>query len=295
MNGISPVAQRCWRLARSLGKALAFLAVAAGYTLYAGLAVRRRRTEARSRARAIHQQRGTRMLLRLLGVRVRMTGNLRTLTEDSRPRLLVCNHLGVLDPFVLAATLRMALVGKAEIADWPGAGWVARTMGVVFVERDGSLAQVEAFVERVQQRLRSGVDVLVFPEGTTNGRPNVLPFQTVAFQSVAGQEGEVVLPLYLHVRSVEGQAATGPRRQRVIWAEGAETFLAHCWQLLALRGVDMEIHVGEPISAEGRDRKTLARRAQAQVEALARDALGETTLGETACDEEHTPVQAPSE
>ena len=255
-----------------LGKLIAFAVVAVGYTLYAGVAVRLKRSRRqRMRATARHQQRGARLLLSLLGVQVQMTGHREQLRKN-RPALLVSNHLGVLDPFVLAARLRMALVGKAEIADWPAAGWVARTMGVLFVER-GRVGAVETFVERVQRRLRCGVNVLAFPEGTTNGRPQVLPFKTGVFSSVAYQEGEAVQPLYLHVHSVNGKPATGARRQKIVWAGGDESFGTHCWRLLALQEVTVELRVGEPIATDQCGRKELARRAQVQIEDMAVETL----------------------
>ena len=260
---------------RRLWKLAAFVAVAAGYTLYAGAAVRSTSSRReRAQAMARRQQRGARRLLRILGVRVTVNGPDPEALAAERPTLLVCNHLGLLDPFVLAARLRMALVGKAEIDDWPVAGWVARTMGVLFVERGRGVA-VEDFVARVQKRLRTGgVPVLAFPEGTTNERPQVLPFKTGVFSSVAGQEGEAVLPLYLHVRSVDGVPADGTRRRRVIWSGGTESAGAHAWRLLGLRRVEMELRVGTPIDAGAHGRRALARRAQDQVEAMADDALG---------------------
>jgi 1-acyl-sn-glycerol-3-phosphate acyltransferase len=260
---------------RRLWKLVAFVTVAVGYTLYAGVAVRlKRSSRERAQAMARHQQRGARLLLRILGVRVRVKGRPLEHRAGAPPTLLVSNHLGLLDPFVLASQVQAALVGKAEIDDWPAAGWVARTMGVLFVER-GHSGAVKGFVERVQERLRDGVSVLAFPEGTTNERSQVLPFKTGVFSGVAGQKGEVVLPLYLHVRSIDGRPArVGEERRRVIWAGGTEPGLAHAWRLLALRRVVMEVRVGEPIDAGEHGRRALARRAQRQVEAMAEGALG---------------------
>ena len=126
------------RQVRRAGRLAAFVVVAAGYTLYAGIAVRLhalRHQAGTPRAMARHQQRGARLLLRILGVRTTLAG-CRDALRSNTPRLLVSNHLGLLDPFVLAARLRVALVGKAAIGRWPAAGWVARTMGVIFVERE---------------------------------------------------------------------------------------------------------------------------------------------------------------
>lgn len=264
--------QQVWRQGRRLGRLAAFVGVAAGYTLYAGIAVRLKpEGQPRVRATARHQQRGARLLLRILGVRAVLVGRTEALAEE-RPALLACNHLGLLDPFVLAARLRMALVGKAEIAGWPAAGWVARTMGVVFVKRDRTHG-VEGFAQRVRERLEHGVNVLAFPEGTTNADPQVRPFKTGVFLGVAEHDEATVVPLYLHVRSIGGEAATGARRQQVIWAGGSASALVHAWRLLALPRVTMEVRVGTPIAAKERGRKELARRAQEQVEAMAAEAL----------------------
>jgi uncharacterized protein (DUF2384 family) len=60
---------------RRLWKLVAFVAVAAGYTLYAGAAVRSTSSRReRAQAMARRQQRGARRLLRILGVRVTVNG-----------------------------------------------------------------------------------------------------------------------------------------------------------------------------------------------------------------------------
>lgn len=233
------------------------------HTLYTAVAVRRRPPERRAAFRAHRQHVGCRRLCEILGVRVTVEGDL----PGHDGMLVVCNHFGVLDPLVLASRLPVAFVGKAGIRQWPFVGWVCATMGVIFVERERRSATA-SFVEQVRARMADGVDVLVFPEGTTTRGRTVRPFKTGAFAAVAGTDGRV-LPLFLDARTVEGRPAVGAERERVVWAEGSPSFLVHFWHLLGLRRVHMVLRVGPPVSADGHDRKALARALHACVHRLA--------------------------
>jgi 1-acyl-sn-glycerol-3-phosphate acyltransferase len=251
------------RFLRGLGRVFSLAGTTFAHTLYLALKVRRLPPEAQALYRARRQQVGCAILCRILGVRVRVRG---TLPEGGR-MLAVCNHFGVLDPLVLASVTPVSFVGKAEMRDWPFIGWVTKTMGVVFVERERRM-QTAAFVDEMQDKLRKGVRVLVFPEGTTGPTEAVMPFKTGAFAAVVGLEAGAVLPLYLKVLRVEGAPAVGPVRDRVVWSNSPQSFVQHGWQLLTLRGVEMEVRVGQPIPVGEHDRKGLAERAHEQVHAL---------------------------
>lgn len=253
---------------RALWRLLRVLWTTTTHTLYLSLAVRFRPPEARAAFRAWRQHVGCRALCRILGVRVVVEGAL----PGRDGALLVCNHFGVLDPLVLASQVPLAPVAKAEVADWPYVGWVCRTMGVIFVRRERR-TQTISFVDTVQQRLREGVHVLVFPEGTTSGERRVMPFKTGAFEAVAGMEDGTVLPLYLDAVTVEGVPAEGAAREKVVWADSDLTFVQHVWQLLGLKQVEMRIRLGTPVSTAGRDRKELAQISHAQVRALSETQL----------------------
>ncbi|WP_367998774.1 lysophospholipid acyltransferase family protein, partial [Photobacterium sanguinicancri] len=48
---------------------------------------------------------------------------------------VVANHSSWLDIFALNARKRIYFVSKAEVAKWPGIGWLARATGTVFINR----------------------------------------------------------------------------------------------------------------------------------------------------------------
>lgn len=206
---------------------------------------------------------GCQLLCNILGIEVRLTGK----RPPSGNYLVVSNHFGVLDPIVLASVLPVSFVAKAEMQKWPILGWVARSFGVLFVNRQRR-STVPQFAEQVQARISEGVDVLVFPEGTTSPDLTVLPFKTGAFESIAGNPSQAVLPVYLHVDEVDGRHASGPERKRVVWSDPDLPFLKHCWDVAGIRTIRMEVRVGPPIEVGDRDRKMLAQLSNVAVEAL---------------------------
>src|SRR5262249_38543848 len=54
---------------------------------------------------------------------------------DSGPAILVANHLGYLDPLIIASLLPCVPISKSEFAHWPLLGSAARSLGVLFVRR----------------------------------------------------------------------------------------------------------------------------------------------------------------
>ena len=115
-----------------------------------------------------------RVLLAILGLR---------LVRHGRPMqgrgALVANHGSWLDILVLNAADRVYFVSKAEVAGWPGIGWLARATGTVFIRRDRADAARQKLL--FEARLRAGHRLLFFPEGTSSDTARVLPFKSTLF------------------------------------------------------------------------------------------------------------------
>lgn len=238
------------------------LAVTLIYTWATALHIGRSRADTRPVARAERQREGCRRLCRILNLHVDVEGEV----NRERPALIVSNHFGILDPLAIAAVLPVAFVGKAELRRWPIVGWVCATFGVLFVHR-GDVRRTHQFVDTVQEHLRHGVHVLAFPEGTTTRETVPRRFKTGAFAAVAESEFDVV-PAYLSVDSVDGRRATDELRQRVVWADSTDPFFQHFLSLLAIGSLRMTLRIGDPIRANGRDRRELARLAREAVVSL---------------------------
>ncbi len=110
----------------------------------------------------------------ILGIRYRTLGKIM-----QGPGAVVANHASWLDIFALNARKRIYFVAKAEVAGWPGIGWLARATGTLFIRRDprDATAQVAVF----RNRLALGHKLLFFPEGTSTDGLRVLPFKPTLF------------------------------------------------------------------------------------------------------------------
>ncbi|MFW2544024.1 lysophospholipid acyltransferase family protein [Primorskyibacter sp. 2E107] len=115
-----------------------------------------------------------RTVLALLGLRVETQG-----TFLRQPGAIVANHASWLDIFVLNSRKCVYFVSKAEVAGWPGIGWLARATGTVFIKRDRREARKQT--EVFEERLMHGHKLLFFPEGTSTDGRRVLPFKTTLF------------------------------------------------------------------------------------------------------------------
>lgn len=217
---------------------------------------------ARIRFRARCQQYGSRWLCLVMGIRRSVDPAIAEAEAD----LIVSNHIGALDPLVLSAIRPVTLVANAGVRSWPVIGWVARQMGVVFVER-GRARTVGALIDAMHERMAAGVPVVAFPEGTTTHGETVRPFKTGVFLSVAGREDAHVLPVYLWLTDVKGAAAS-KQPSVAAWAGGEQSFGAYVWTLLGLRHATMKVRAGRPIATNGLGRKALAQHAHAAVRAL---------------------------
>jgi 1-acyl-sn-glycerol-3-phosphate acyltransferase len=131
-----------------------------------------------------------RSLLAVLGVELEVEGELR-----DGPALIVANHVSWLDILAITALRPSMFVCKAEIAAWPALGWLLARAGTIFLRRGSAVAASEA-ARVAARRLRAGISVAAFPEGTSTDGRTVLPFHAALFQA-AVDAGCAVQPLAL--------------------------------------------------------------------------------------------------
>ncbi|MGR3513224.1 MAG: lysophospholipid acyltransferase family protein [Paracoccaceae bacterium] len=175
----------------------------------------------------------------------------------------VANHSSWLDIFVLNAGAPLIFVSKAEVADWPGIGALARLTGTVFVRR----ARQEAEAQRrlIESRIKAGQRLLFFPEGTSTDGRRVLPFKPTLFAALVS---DALPEAYVQPVSVAYHAAEGQEPRFYGWWGDME-FGPHMLRMLAhaRRGlVDVTWH--RPLAVRDmKDRKALARASEAAVRA----------------------------
>jgi 1-acyl-sn-glycerol-3-phosphate acyltransferase len=123
----------------------------------------------------------SKLSLQLMGIKLVTNG--RPMKQHGA---LVANHSTWLDIFSLNACQKIFFVSKAEVANWPGIGILARATGTVFIAR----ARTQAGKQKnmLEARLKMGHKLLFFPEGTSTDSLRVLPFKSTLFSAFFSPE-----------------------------------------------------------------------------------------------------------
>ena len=196
-----------------------------------------------------------RICAHLLGFDIVVRGKMATDT----PALFVGNHTSYLDTMVLGTIIDGSFIAKAEIADWPLFGWLAKLQRTVFVERRRSRAAQQR--DQIGARLAAGDRLILFPEGTSDDGVRVLPFKSALF-AVAELQVDGA-PLLVQPFSVAYTALAGPpvgREWRPLFAwYGDMEMLPHLWRILTFSTVRAEVWFHEPVTiGQYGSRKALA-------------------------------------
>jgi lyso-ornithine lipid O-acyltransferase len=130
---------------------------------------------------------------------------------------------------------------------------MARRAGTLFVDRTDP-ASGAAAVQRIRNRLRRGITISVFPEGTTFEGDEVHTFQAGAFVAIARERGEV-LPV-------------GIAYERADAIFGDEPVMDHMKRLVRAPVTRVGIAVGAPFATAGAGVAGLAASMQSDVQRL---------------------------
>ena len=186
------------------------------------------------------------------GLRTRIVG-----TPLRHHVLFVSNHLSWLDIMAIAGATGAAFVSKDDVARWPVIGWLSRLNNTVFVAR-AERGAVRNQADALRQALNGGQPVALFPEGTTSGGADVLPFRASLLASLFPPlEGVKVQPVALDYH---------PAAHDIAWLDGEEAG-ANARRLLSRPGViPLTIRFLAPVDpAAARDRKQLAAESRAEI------------------------------
>jgi 1-acyl-sn-glycerol-3-phosphate acyltransferase len=186
------------------------------------------------------------------GVRVRTFG-----TPLKRDVLFVSNHTSWLDIMILAGTTGTAFVAKDDVGRWPVAGWLARLNRTVFVAR-AQRSAVKGQADALREALASGRPVALFPEGTTDGGIDVLPFRASLLAALFPPlPGIRVQPLAIAFGGVAhdiawvGEEGAGDNARRILSRPGT---------------IPVTVHFLAPVDpGEAGDRKVLAAQAREEI------------------------------
>jgi 1-acyl-sn-glycerol-3-phosphate acyltransferase len=189
----------------------------------------------------------------LLNIELRVSGA--PLIEQG---LCVANHISWLDIPVLMQMRRFAFIAKSEVRDWPLVGRFARSMGTLFIERHNRFS-VYRKLPQIEQVLRAGQPVMLFPEGTTSLGDRILPFHPMIFETAV----RTSLPVQsITLRYLDSAGQPLPSVSFV----DEDSFFEALWRTLNERRIIADLHASPAIPSRDSTRKHLARQCRDQMQ-----------------------------
>ncbi len=184
-----------------------------------------------------------------------------------RQVIYVSNHISYLDIPVISTILPYSFVAKADVADWPLFGLLARLQQTAFISRSRTDAAKEK--SALQNMLKDGKSLIIFPEGTSTDGRTVLPFKASLF-SIALDEtappGLVIQPFTVEIAETDGKPVNNQAGRDLYAWHGDMTLLPHLWRFAKSEGARINLHFHPPLTMGAEThRKALAADSQALV------------------------------
>ncbi len=191
----------------------------------------------------------------LLGIRIHVHGRL----ETRRPLMLASNHVSWKDIMVLGAVADVIFIAKAEVANWPIFGTLAKLQKCIFVVREDKRGTGKQ-VNEIAARMTAGEIVVLFPEGTTSDGNRLMEVKSSLFGAAAAAapetpEGMVhVQPVAIAYTRVHGMAMGRFHRPIAAWPGDIE-LAPHLMGVLKEGALDVDVAFGDAIAFRAGDNR----------------------------------------
>lgn len=177
--------------------------------------------------------------------------NMHVTAEGAPPKppfFVVSNHLGYLDIVVLNRILKCTFVAKKDVRGWPFLGFMVNAVGVIFVDRSR-----RTDVARVNKLLAGSLNqhqgMILFPEGTSSGGFDILPFHSSLLELPA--KGEY--PVHVATIYYETGPADPPALESICFFGNRESFTSHVWKFAKTKRINCTLRFSnEPVQHQNR-------------------------------------------
>jgi 1-acyl-sn-glycerol-3-phosphate acyltransferase len=113
--------------------------------------------------------------------------------DRTRPRVYAATHASALDIPILYVNLpfQFRIIFKSELLSYPFVGWHLKRSGQVCINQQNPAASIGA-IKSALKSLRSGVPLVIFPEGGRSPNGEILPFLPGAFFLAIKAQADIV-------------------------------------------------------------------------------------------------------
>ncbi|MBT5185617.1 MAG: 1-acyl-sn-glycerol-3-phosphate acyltransferase [Kordiimonadaceae bacterium] len=188
-----------------------------------------------------------------LDIRVKTFGH----ALEGSPTLFVSNHVSYFDIMILGHVIKGCFIAKRDMKEWPVLGYLSTLQRTIFIDRD-KRSETHAQKKELQDRIKGGDSLILFPEGTTSNGGIVLPFKSSLFgvtenyiHPKSDDEGRpvelMVQPVTIVYKRINCMPTNRANRPYVAWYGDMEIG-PHFKEFLNLQNIEVEVHFHEPVS-----------------------------------------------
>jgi 1-acyl-sn-glycerol-3-phosphate acyltransferase len=144
--------------------------------------------------------------------------------------------MSYLDVFAVGSIRPSAFLSNHEVKGWPIVGWLASLGGTVFVNRKSKRAALHAMSE-IEQKIDSGIAIIIFPEGTTSDGRSIKAFKSTFFKVPAGRNIPVAPVSIRYAPDMQDE---------LVW-HGGMKMASHFWKIIGFRRIEAVVYFSPPI------------------------------------------------
>lgn len=177
----------------------------------------------------------------IIGLHIRVDGEI----SNTRPLLLVSNHISYLDIIILGTKTSALFTPKSEMAKWPVISTICRLLNCVFIERTND--KIKESRAKIHDSLAASEILSLFPEGTTGNGRHILPFKSslfsIAEEKINTKDGEqelLIQPAIISYTGIGALPIDSTQWSDIAWY-GDMILVPHVWKLLQLGRIDAKL------------------------------------------------------
>lgn len=141
----------------------------------------------------------SKFFVRALGVDLRLhQKNVKPLPDKY---ILIANHPSAFEDVGIPALFPVRSLAKEAVRGWWWAGRINEAAGILFVKRASRESRYQA-VEDIEEALKKGQNIALYPEGGCKGRRLFSSFRHGAFD-ISLRTGVPILPVFIHYEAQE--------------------------------------------------------------------------------------------
>lgn len=177
--------------------------------------------------------------------------------ERGSGRIFVANHRSSIDVPVMMHLCAGHAISRHDLANWPLFGSLGKEIGTLYVDRSSRRSGAEV-LGQVDDSLKRGEGVIMFPEGTSHLGDEVHPFRPGAFKAAERAEAEIV-PVGIAYEDDNAHYYH-------------EKFTTHLLRIGTRRRLQVAVVAGEPLVPDERDATEVRAAVQERIQAMVHEA-----------------------